>query len=253
MRIIEIKSKMRYILGMQRLFLLCFIIPLFISCTARISGSLEADGSASLSVNMSLEPRMTTLIQRLAAAGGAGGGAILDSVAIAQSMSNAPGVASIRLRNTAPAAIEGTINISNISEFLAAADAERGGQERFINFEQGALGGSCRINLNIENSPVILELLSMDIADYLNVLMAPLVTGEEMTRPEYLDLVASVFNRAISDEIASSRVRAYIDFPGPVTRVRGGTFSGRRAVFDIPLLDLLVLETPVILEVEWRN
>jgi hypothetical protein len=94
--------------------------------------------------------------------------------------------------------------------------------------------------------------LSPDIASYLEALMAPIATGEELGKAEYLRLVTSIYNRAISDEIALSRIRAAIDFPGPITNVRGGNFSGRRAEFDIPLLDILVLDTPLSYEVQWR-
>jgi hypothetical protein len=82
--------------------------------------------------------------------------------------------------------------------------------------------------------------------------MAPLATGEELDKAEYLELVASFYNRAISEEIAASRIRASLDFPGAVTSVQGGTFSGRRVTFDIPLLDLLVLETPLSYSVAWN-
>ena len=77
-----------------------------------------------------------------------------------------------------------------------------------------------------------------------------------MNKNEYLELVASFYNVTISNEIASSRIRASIEFPGSVRNViapgRTGTFSGRRANFDIPLLDLLVLETPLVYEVTWN-
>jgi hypothetical protein len=162
-------------------------------------------------------------------------------------MSSAPGIASVSFRNTTPSAIEGTVRISSINEFLSAADNENP-QNRFIVFEQRRL----ELNINRENGSVILELLSPEIADYLNALMAPVATGEELDKSEYLELVASFYNKAISDEIAGSRIRVSIEFPGSITSVRGGTFSGRRADFDIPLLDLLVLETPVVFQVEWR-
>jgi hypothetical protein len=219
------------------------------SCAARINGSLAADGSAALSVTMSLEPRMTALVRSLsAAAGGQADGPILDGPAIAQSMSAAPfGNVSAQLRNTAPAAVEGTVRITNIERFLASGDA--GG---FIGFEQGRGGGSCEIGINRENGPVILGILSMEIADFLNALMAPLATGEELTKAEYLQLVGAIYSKGVSDEIAASRIRASIDFPGQITAVKGGTFSGRRASFDISLLDLLVLETPLIYEVKWK-
>jgi hypothetical protein len=237
-----------YRLGFLPLFCgLCF--ALFLSCAARIDGSLSADGSAALSVVVSLEPRMTNLIRSLAAAGGQAqaGQPVLDGPAIAQSMSNAPGVAHVSLTNTGPSALEGTVQISDINRFLAVGDV--GG---FVSFEQGRNGGSCEISINRDNGPVILGILSPEIADYLSALMAPLATGEELTKFEYLELVTSVYNRAVSDEIAGSRIRASIGFPGQVTSVMGGTFSGRRANFDIPLLDLLVLETPLSYDVRWN-
>jgi len=148
--------------------------------------------------------------------------------------------------------MEGQVNISRIDDFLASAGSERNTQNTFIVFEQGQRGGRCVININRNNGPEILDLLSPEISDYLNALMAPIATGEEMTKREYLELVTSFYNRVISDEISSSRIRAAIDFPGTISNIRGGTFSGRRASFDIPLLDLLVLETPLIYEVTWN-
>jgi hypothetical protein len=197
---------------------------------------------------MSLEPRITALIRSFSAATNRTDDLIFDGPAIARAMSTAPGIVSVLLRNTAPAAIEGTIQISELNEFLAAAEISQGVRRRFIAFEQGI----CEIYINRENGPVILGLLSPDITDYLNALMAPIATGENMSKTEYLELVSSFYNRTISDEIAGSRVRASIDFPGTITNVKGGTFSGRRAEFNIPLLDLMVLETPMVFEVQWR-
>jgi len=227
------------------IFSLC--LAFFPSCASRIDGALAADGSASLSVSVSLEQQIAALIQRLSAAGGQSGGPVLDGPAISMSMAQARGVSEATLRNTGPAALEGQVRISAIGEFLAAADG-RG----FIEFVQSGTGGRCLINISRDNGPVIIELLSPQIADFLNALMAPLATGEELSKPEYLELVASFYNRAVSDEIADSRFRASIDFPGAVTSVRGGTFSGRRVNFDIPLVDLLVLETPLSYSVMWN-
>jgi hypothetical protein len=228
-------------------FFLFFPLILLFSCSARIDGSLSADGSASVSINMSLGNSITGLIRTMAAAGGHADAPILDSAAINSSMSGAPGIASVSLRNTGPSALEGTVRISKIGDFLAQTSGHG-----FITFEQSGSGGRCTININRTNSAEIISLLSPEFDDYLNFLMAPLVTGDEITKTEYLELITAFFNRAISNEIASSRVRASIVFPGAITSVRGGTYSGRQAEFDIALIDLLVLESPVNLEVQWR-
>jgi len=222
-----------------------FIFSLF-SCGGRINGSVSANGSAVFSVEMTLGQRISSVIRSLNSAGGQDGSLILDGEAIAKSMS-IDGMTSVNLRNTAPAAVEGGIRVSDINRFLSAGE-----KSGFIKFEQRTGGGNCTINVNIDNGPLILENLSPEIADFLSALMAPIATGEVLNKSEYQQLVASFYNRAISDEISASRIRASIEFPGAITGVKGGTFSGRRAEFDIPFLDLLVLETPLILEVDWR-
>ena len=227
------------------LVLAVVILPL-ISCAARIDGSVSADGSGVFSVKMNLEPRMTSMIRSLNSAAGQDDALILDGPGMARAMSM-EGMTSVSLKNTGPAAVEGEFRILNINQFLAAGD--KGG---FITFEQRADGGSCKININLENGPGILENLSPEITDYMNALMAPIATGEAMSKPEYLDLVATFYNRNISNEIAASMIHAVIDFPGNISSVTGGAFSGKRAVFDISLLDFLVLETPLVCEVRWR-
>ena len=238
-------------------FLGAFVL-LGASCAAQINGSLKGDGQADLQIYAALEPRMTALIGGFAVASGVAqpGAPILDGPAIAASMSSAPGVASVSFKNTTPAAVEGPVKIARVGDFLAPAAAT--GRAGFINFEQSArsggaaVGGRCTINLSLDSGPEILSLISPEISDYLSALMAPLANGEALTKAEYLTLIGSVYGRGIADEISKAAIRASIDFPGPVQSVKGGTFSGRRAQFEIPLLDILVLETPLSYEVVWR-
>ncbi|MCL1836998.1 MAG: hypothetical protein FWG46_05570 [Treponema sp.] len=222
-----------------------------LSCAARVSGSLLADGKADIHVNAALEPRMTMLLGSLAAASGMvqQGAPLLNGPSVSASMSAAPGVSSAALANKTPSSIEGPVKISQINDFLA-----HGKEQGFISFEQGtpSKDGKCAVNLSRESGEELLGLLSDEISAYLEALMAPLATGEKMTKAEYLVLVASVYGRGIADEISQAAIQVSIDFPGQVRSVRGGTFSGRKAEFSIPLLDLLVLEVPLHYEVIWR-
>ncbi|MDR2159538.1 MAG: hypothetical protein LBP23_05680 [Treponema sp.] len=232
---------------------LIFIFFIFSSCNARIQGVLDTGGGGEFTVSTALEPRMSTLIRSLSKAGGgrpSPDAPVLDGAAIARSMEQAPGMAAVSLRNTGPAAIDGLVTISRLGDFLAPA-----GGSGFISLEQPGpegRGGRLSINLHRESGPEMLALLSPEVSDYLSALMAPLSTGEVLTRAEYLDLVASVYGRAVADEIAGGRIRVSVDFPGPVGGIRGGTFSGKRAEFDLSLPDLLVLEQPLNYEVVWK-
>jgi len=236
--------------GVRRPLYFClFAVLLLCSCTARIAGRIDQGGAGTFTVNAGLQPRFSALIESFKALGEEQGGAIINGPQIAASMARAPGIASVSFRNTAPEAIDGSVNISAIGDFLAP-----GGTTGFIRFERGpgGQGGRCTITISLETGPKLLSLISPEIAEYLEALMAPIATGEVMTGAKYLEEVGKMWGTGISAEIAEASIRASIDFPGAISSVSNGTFTGRRAEFNIPLRELLVLETPLQYEVVWR-
>jgi hypothetical protein len=229
---------------------------LFSACTARITGTLEAGGSGDFEVSASLMPRISVLIRSFSAAMGDGTAPeyIIDGEAVAQSMAVAPGIASVSFRNTGPGVIEGPVKISRLEDFLAGVPGSGGVTQGFITFERALPGGlsRCTITINRESGPEILSLLSLDVSDYLSLLMAPIATGEQMTKSEYFAAVSSVYGPAVADEIRGASISASIQFPGPISAVKGGTWTGNRAAFNIPLADLLVLAAPLVYDVLWQ-
>jgi hypothetical protein len=237
------------------LFLPWFLlIPLAlsgISCSARIEGLFREDGSAGLSLEASLEPRTAALIRSLAALSGPpASGAVIDGPSIARSMAAAPGVAAVTLENLDPRTVAGNVAISRVDAFLVPGEDPGGG--RFISYEPSPPdGGRLVIRLDRQRAPGLLALLSEEAAAYLGALMAPAATGEALGKAEYLGLVASVYGRPVADEISSARITLSIEFPRPPGTVRGGTIRDNRALFNLPLVDFLVLETPLEYEVSW--
>ena len=237
----------KYFLAVVTAVLLLFL-P---SCASQINGSLAGEGQADLGINAELKPNMSALIKRFAALSGTTkpDAPLLDGPSLAVSMAKAPGIASVSFTNKTPSSIEGSVKISRINDFLSS-----GNTSGLVTYEQknSAGEGYCAINLKLASGPQMLGLISPEIARYLAALMAPIATGDVMTKPEYLALVTSVYGKNITDEISSSVIRVSVNFPGTIQRVKGGTYSGRRADFNIPLLDILVLETPLSYEVVWR-
>ena len=234
----------------KKLIFLLYIplLALFFSCSARIDGAVRDGGAAELRFQTALEPRAAALIRSLRGfMGGAADGPLLDAQAIARSLGSAAGIRSLSLNNTGPQALDGTISVSNIGDFLATS----GAGSRFITFTEGRDSSSIVITVDRDSAPELIARLSPEAEEYLTALMAPAVLGERSTRQEYLSLVASVYGRPLADEIAAGRIRASIEFPRPVRSVLGGNAAGRTALFDIPLLDVLVLETPLRYEVRW--
>jgi hypothetical protein len=232
-------------------FLLALLVLGFASCGASISGRLERGGAGDFNVSAALTPAVAGKIRGFLALtqGNPGGGEFLiDAQAIASSMSQAPGVAGASFLNTGPASLEGPVRIASAGEFLAPS-----GRAGFISFQENPGGGGrASITLNRETAPAMLALISPDVTYNLMFLFAPIATGDELSKEEYLTQVTLIHGEAAAAEISGALIRASVEFPGPLVSVRGGSFSGSRAEFAIPLADLLVLEQPLSYEAVWK-
>jgi len=246
-------------------FILIPLLLAVLSCSAGIEGQVREGGIADLSLKSSLGPRTIALIRSLRGfMGDKENSPILDGAAISRSMAAAPGVRTVSFKNpvssakdpagqAAGSSLDGTISISNVGDFLSGGGIKAPSAGKFINYKEGKDAGSSsvKVTLDRDNAPNIISLLSPEAGDYLNALMAPAVLGETSTKQEYLDLLTMVYGRSLSDEIAGASFRAVIEFNRPIQSVQGGTAKGKKAEFDIPLVDLLTLEKPLVWEITW--
>jgi hypothetical protein len=239
-------------------FLLPALTLAFSGCSSQVRGTLKEGGAADLNIRSSMEPRISAFFKSLSDFAGVQSDSqpVPDAALITLSLAKAPGIEGASFRNTGPQSFEGTIRVSRIDEFLAVS----GGESRsFITLEESKSGGRpsgrLAVNLDFESAAAILPLFSEEIRDYLTTTLAPVALGEKQSKADYLGDVAFFFGKTdgplIAAEIAAARIKLSVDFPGPVIAAEGGTFSGSRAEFSVPLLDLLVLDTPLRYEVRW--
>jgi len=232
---------------------LILFIPLAVllfSCSARIDGEFREGGVVEIALKTSLEPRMITLILSLRdLMGESSDDPVLDGQSISRSLTAQPGVGAVSLKNTSSFALEGTISILKVDDFLADTVAKT----RLISYTEGREAGSSSIviSLDKDSAPEIISRLAPEAGEYLEALMAPVILGEDATKQEYLWLLSMVYGRALADEIANSRIKALIEFPRTVWAVQGGKATGKLVEFDIPIIDILVLEQPLRYEVSW--
>jgi hypothetical protein len=238
------------VMALKKTGLLLLTTLLTASCSARIDGVIMTGGAAELTINTALEPRTIGLIRSIRGfAGDTSDKLILDGPEMSRSMARAPGIRAVSLRNTGTAALAGNISVTKVGDFLAGNEPEARG--RFITFNESPGSSSIVIFINMDNAPDLISKLSPEVEEYLSALLAPAVLGEISTRQEYLDLITAVYGRAQAAEISAARILAVIEFPRQVQSVQGGKPQGNKAEFDIPLVDLMVLETPLRYEVRW--
>ena len=116
-----------------------------------------------------------------------------------------------------------------------------------INYD--TKGRKVAVKLSPENIASFLEMLPQESRDFIDMLMAPLFTGDKIPLAEYEELIGAAYGKKIAAELRSAEFVLTVDVPykiqtahinpvGTVT-VQTKTEKTSRASIRIPLLELL--------------
>ena len=116
-------------------------------------------------------------------------------------------------------------------------------------------------NFTIKINPTnIIELLCTipEITDYLDLLMAPIYTGEELSESEYLELFASVYGESFAKDFENTNLLLQIEVLQNIKQIQTesqsiGTveFSNKTAKIKIPLYKLLCKQDLTSFKIEF--
>lgn len=124
----------------------------------------------------------------------------------------------------------------------------------FINYDRNKQRTVLRISP--ENISAFLEMLPQESRDFIDLLMAPLFTGDSIGPAEYEELISAAYGKKIAAELRNATFILTVDVPyaiqsaqiTPIGAVTIQKKTGSRASIHIPLLELLC--TTGIIEVQ---
>lgn len=210
-------------------------------CQTKAECNLENSGRATLRVDSALGAQMGALLRNMASEKINAAAPVFDAALIDKSLKENKNIEKSSWTQNGPLAVHGEIVIKKIDSFIPKD------VKNVISLKQGALS----ITIDRKNGAAVLAAISPDLTDYLSAIMAPLATGEELTKKEYFELVAGVYSAALAKEIENARFVLRLNLPSELRSVKGGVKQRRAAVFNTALADILVLEKPIIYEASW--
>lgn len=96
-----------------------------------------------------------------------------------------------------------------------------------------------------------------DTHNYLDLFMAPVFTGEEMSKADYKMLIASIYGNQIAAELDNSIITINLMPPkgkniSKASVPKDGTADASKASFSIPLMDFLCLTDDAVYSIVWN-
>lgn len=112
------------------------------------------------------------------------------------------------------------------------------------------------IRLTRESVNAAVATMPADTRDYLDLLMAPVFTGETMDSAEYESVVAAAYGKTLAAELKKSAFVLTVRCPSAVKNAAAGESATTAviddtAVFTIPLAALLAMDRPITVLAEW--
>lgn len=159
-----------------------------------------------------------------------------------------PGVTVFRVESPSEHRVEIEFAFEDAEAILPGGDAIA--QAGIVTFEEVEDGTRVRLYLDVDNYRLLSEVFPL-LDDPTIRAMGP-EENAEITQEDYLSMMGFILGPAGPEAIAESLITIRVTVDGELVSQRGGRMEDGLAVFEVPLLDLLLLHEPVDLEIVIR-
>lgn len=223
---------------------LMLVIVFFSSCTPRLV--LNAANPQSMKISFHSTPTDTTVqIIKGTTQNQAGTLEFCDSADLRQALQKY-------------AIFPDTINCTPAGEITVNAHSKAKNPIFSDFFSQDKTKKRIHLNINASSFLDIVKLLPKETRDMLDLLMAPVLTGEKMSIKEYQENIAAFYGKTLADELVQSTVSLVIECPSPVIQTTTNInniktkATGKAAHISIPLTMILTLEEPIVCSIQYK-
>lgn len=227
-------------------------------CGGRLSVGARDDGRADFSLFMdtgkAASRAIASIMASLYPSGSGGQGAVFNQEradALAKGLSGKD-VQDVSAEALSPSVL--SLKATVLEEALRAAGNGKDAGGALSSLVRSD-GNSMSISITPESMLGIYDSLDGDARGYMDLFMAPVFTGDQMSGEEYAVLVASVYGKDIADEISGAVIDLSLSAPKGKKIAScsspEATLSGRKATLSVPLLKLLTLDEELTFGISW--
>ncbi|UTC65098.1 hypothetical protein E4O00_02680 [Treponema sp. OMZ 788] len=147
-----------------------------------------------------------------------------------------------------------TNSIAGINAKIKIMSKDMDGETSFVKTDMKA--GLLSLSIGPDNIKEFVSLLSEDDREYIELLMAPAITGEPIETAEYEDLIKAAYGDKLASDLKRSKFHVSITCPKKIKSIKITPFGysskdGNKGTVDIPLSELLCVRDPIFVEVKF--
>ena len=209
---------------------------------------LHGDRSGETTIAIDFSADVVARVQKMAdITGGRADGAI-DPVPIHNRLSARPGVTVYRVESPSEGRVEVEFAFEDAEDILPSANMIT--ESSIVTFEEAEDGTRVRLYLDADNYRLLFQVHPILHHPAIRA-MGP-AENTETTQEDYLSMMGYILGPTGPEAIGDSLITIRVAVEGELVSQRGGRMEDGSAVFEIPLLDVLLLHEPIDLEIVIR-
>lgn len=228
-----------------KIFILCAIAGLFLTaCSPKADIFIQPSGDAIITMDIKSSPIMNTVFKSVSQ---------LSDEDMSKSIFNKDSIKMELEQKKIQVLKMETNSIADITAKLKIWK-DNNTNPAFFNVDNKA--GKISLNIGTQNIKEFAGLLSEDDREYIDLLMAPALSGETMSKEEYETLIEAVYGNKLASELKKAKFKIEVSCPKKVQRINitpigMGKKNGNKAYLEIPVSDILCLQDSIFIEITY--
>ncbi len=206
---------------------------------------IHDDGSGTLALHAEVTPLLRDYLASLAEVSGDSGlmkdGNVFDAASIRKDYESRPGITVVDAAAPTRSSLDLTLGFDSLQDLFRGQDALK--SAGVLSYVESADHGTIRFHLDRANYGQLAALFPLLRSPVFSEL-GPQANGA-VSSEDYLSMIRFSMGEAAPAQLKKSFVTLTIQPDGEILSQSGGTVIGDTVVFRIPLLRLLVLESPL--------
>ena len=221
-----------------------------VSCSSKVNVTAKTDGGADIEFSTSFGKVLSDTIKSISSTMGNSKSANFFSADVMKASLKDSDFSNVKVSvpNENAMTLSGTLppadRQTHATGTLRAAD--------FVSCSSNVLA----LKISPENLKIFAGGLPQSTKNYLDLFMAPVFTGESMSKDDYRMLIASIYGENIAKELDKSTIDVTLAPPkGKSIKnaavPKSGSATSAKAAFSIPLLEFLTLSSAQTYSIQW--
>lgn len=213
-----------------------FLSALLSGCNTTVSVKVQDDLSGDFSLQTAVSPSVKAISESFL--GNEPGTSLFDTVQIRSSLEKA-NLTVTQIASPVASSLTVTAKTPNVCTAVPNADD-------FITVKTAGNVSRMTVKLTPQNVRKVLSLMSDETALLVDLLIAPVFTGEVLTKEEYAEIIAISYGTQIATELQAATINLSFALPSAVTDAKlsnpaMGTVSasGKNVRISLPLINFL--------------